>query len=411
MAEEAAAVSTLLAEVDVGADSARLLQSLLAALDEREFRAPEKKALEAAIDGGIDMLSDQCSDAFVDDGFEAKCQFNNAHFILSGDSDNLLVRASRRGRTESVRYLLNLGADQDECNGYGDSPLMAAAINGQVGAVRALMDAGADAYAEHQEVFGFTALIAALDRCREMNYGWPSHTIQQAQLAVVRCLLEEYEVNLKPPGLYDPLEIPSDPVGLMISISAPARPAMQELVRLLLANGAHPNDWVRDIDARHRDGSHNLEGMMTALHAACVWAHHKKDYTVVQLLVEAGGDPSQSTNWNSRSTALQYARLKRDRQLLDLLHPSWQEEGRATQPTSPPAAKECKKRRGTPLPERAERAGVNQQLKLLPDPLPKSASEAELKQHKKDVHRVQIANQQIVSRAEAALAKQRRSTM
>ena len=51
------------------------------------------------------MLSDQ-SDAFVDDGFEAKCQFNNAHFILSGDSDNLLVRASRRGRTESVRYLL-----------------------------------------------------------------------------------------------------------------------------------------------------------------------------------------------------------------------------------------------------------------------------------------------------------------
>ena len=59
MAEEVAAVSTLLAEVDVGADSA-LLQSLLAALDEREFRAPEKKALEAAIDGGIDMLSDQC---------------------------------------------------------------------------------------------------------------------------------------------------------------------------------------------------------------------------------------------------------------------------------------------------------------------------------------------------------------
>ena len=52
MAEEVAAVSTLLAEVDVGADSARLLQSLLAALYDREFRAPEKKALEAGIDGG-----------------------------------------------------------------------------------------------------------------------------------------------------------------------------------------------------------------------------------------------------------------------------------------------------------------------------------------------------------------------
>ena len=198
----------------------------------------------------------------------------------------------------------------------------------------------------------------------------------------------------------------------MVTIHEPARPAMQELVRLILANGAHPNDLVADIDARHRDGSVNVEGQMTALHAACVWAHHKKDYTVV-LLLEAGGDPDQPTNWNARSTALQYARVKKDKELLDLLHPPWREEARAscsadaaeTVPTSPPAAKQRKKKRATPLPERAERAGVNAQLKPLPDPLPESASEAEVKQHKKDVQRIQIANQQMVSRAEAALAK------
>jgi hypothetical protein len=160
----------------------------------------------------MDMLSIQ-SDSFVYDGFEAKCNFDNAHFILSGDSDNLLVRASRRGRINSVRYLLDVGADANECNGYGDSPLMAAAINGQVGVVRVLMDAHADPYAEHPEVkWGFTALVAAVDRCCSLHYGWPSRTIQQAQLAVVRCLLEEYLVDLKPPGLYDPSEAASDPV-------------------------------------------------------------------------------------------------------------------------------------------------------------------------------------------------------
>jgi ankyrin repeat protein len=63
----------------------------------------------------MDMLSIQ-SDSFVYDGFEAKCNFDNAHFILSGDSDNLLVRASRRGRINSVRYLLDVGADANECN-------------------------------------------------------------------------------------------------------------------------------------------------------------------------------------------------------------------------------------------------------------------------------------------------------
>jgi ankyrin repeat protein len=199
----------------------------------------------------------------------------------------------------------------------------------------------------------------------------------------------------------------------MVTIHEPARPAMQELVCLLLANGAHPNDLVADIDARHPDGSVNVEGQMTALHAACVWAHYKKDYTVVELLLEAGGDPNRPTNWNARSTALQYARVKKDKELLDLLHPPWREEGRAgcsaeaaeTVPTSPPAAKKRKKKRVTPLAERAERAGVNAQLKPLQDPLPESASEAEVNQRKKDVQRVQIANQQIVSRAEAALAK------
>ena len=106
-----------------------------------------------------------------------------AHHVLAGSSDNLLVRASRRGRTASVRFLLDLGANVNERNEYGDSPLLAAAINGKVGVVRVLMDAGADAYAEHPEVrWGFTALVAAVDRCTgwPKRYGWPSCAVQHA---------------------------------------------------------------------------------------------------------------------------------------------------------------------------------------------------------------------------------------
>ena len=226
MTEEVAADSALLQHhgmaEEVAGEASVLLESLLAALDVREFLAPEKKALEAAIDLEMDMLSIQ-SDSFVYDGFEAKCNFDKVHFILSGDSDNLLVRASRRGRIKSVQDLLDLGADANECNGYGDSPLMAAAINGQVGVVRVLMEAHADPYAEHPEIkWGFTALMAAVDRCCPLHYDSPSRTIQQAQLAVVRCLLDEYHVCLKPPGLYDPSEPASDPVTPTLGSREPA---------------------------------------------------------------------------------------------------------------------------------------------------------------------------------------------
>ena len=85
-----------------------------------------------------------------------------------GDGDNLLVRASRRGRVKTVEYLIDLSRERmkfdsisyvNKCNGFGDSPLMAAAINGHVNVVRKLLDLGADAYACHPEFpEGFTVL-------------------------------------------------------------------------------------------------------------------------------------------------------------------------------------------------------------------------------------------------------------
>lgn len=208
----------------------------------------------------------------------------------------------------------------------------------------------------------------------------------------------------------------------LTSIYRPERPAMQELVRLILANGANPNDLVQDIgmtdrsdqDRRDRDPGTFL---ITALHDACVYAHCKRHlcgvndddpaapYTVVRLLMEARGDPNRPAPSTGR-TALQYARTKRDKQLLALLRKGQDEGPSAEAPRSPPPrAPEKRVRRSTPIAKRAEYAGVSANLKALPDPPPSSATDEEMQQHKKTLQKVQIANQQIVSRAEAAKAK------
>ena len=73
-------------------------------------------------------------------------------------------------------------------------------------------------------------------------------------------------------------------------------------------------------------------------------------------------------------------------------------------PSTPPRSKK-QQRRATPMAVRAERAGVTAKLHPLPDPPHESASNQEVEDYKKRLGRCQIANQQIVARAEASLAK------
>ena len=122
---------------------------------------------------------------------------------------------------------------------------------------------------------------------------------------------------------------------------------------------------------------------------------------MVQILMEAGGDPNLPNSWNGR-TALQYARAKKDTRHLDLLHPRWREEYMYLAGHSPSASMKKGVRRATPLAEQAERAGVVKRLRPLPE-LPEFASAEQTEAHKKDVYKIQVANRQIVSRAEAAL--------
>ena len=194
----------------------------------------------------------------------------------------------------------------------------------------------------------------------------------------------------------------------VVRIDQPESPQMQELVHLFLKHGAHPNDLVPDCDASNADRRANRD-TMTALHSACVEAHFSGRgrgpgaYTVVRLLMEAGGDPNIPSA-STHSTALQYAWRKKDTQLLDLLNPGWRSE--EAQPASPAHSKApSRKRRSTPMEVRAERAGVRDKLKPVPLLPGEGASAAEVQQYKHAIQRLQTANQQMVARAEAKLAK------
>ena len=82
---------------ELGAEDT-LLDELIAALNDGELHDQHKEALVAAIAGGADMLLWQIDRFTFNDDYAAR-------LILCGDSDNLLVRASRRGRIESVRSI------------------------------------------------------------------------------------------------------------------------------------------------------------------------------------------------------------------------------------------------------------------------------------------------------------------
>lgn len=70
-----------------------------------------------------------------------------------------LLEASREGRFNDVKILLENGANVDTSNGDGVTPLMEAAQNGHLDIVQALLDAGVDVNA--QDNWNETALTKA----------------------------------------------------------------------------------------------------------------------------------------------------------------------------------------------------------------------------------------------------------
>tara|TARA_B110000046_G_C13000186_1_gene401826 strand:- start:269 stop:2296 length:2028 start_codon:yes stop_codon:yes gene_type:complete len=235
--------------------------------------------------------------------------------MTCGDTDTLLVRAARYGREQTVRLLLEVQADVNQANGYGESPAFAACLASQVGTLRILLEAGADLSFEH-DMSGFNLLEAAVrdfeEEMREDKVlfsgerGAAKRTLaletmqakHTAQLAVLRCLLEE--TTIAPIAMamcanaheHHPIISLLQEQAFGMGRSAPRR----EQLRLLLVHGFTPNvqfcctpslcPWAMDAPP-----------ICSILHMACFSARHcdsqfDDGYVMVRLLVEGNGDPS-----------------------------------------------------------------------------------------------------------------------
>ena len=235
-----------------------------------------------------------------------------------------------------------------------------------------------------------------------------------------------------------------------------ARTDLETMVLLLLDHGADPNamTWMEPRFANQSPISHEC----SILHAVCLTAHYYLCQCVhddrlplcsceaLELLLSAGADPNTPSTKNGES-ALSFARRKQCHELIQLLtaprdvhhRQRWidhrpgpldspQELDPPPQeldppplliacseliappaaptnelaPKASPAVMNKRKRRTTPMRIRAELAGVLHNLKPLPDSPPYGAP---CDEHKRELQKVQVANHQIVARAEAKLQK------
>jgi uncharacterized protein len=80
---------------------------------------------------------------------------------------NDIYEAALRGRVDSLRELIDAGADVNVQNENGYTPLMAAAHDGRLECIKLLIERGADV--NRQDESGFTALTNAVQHSNEQT--------------------------------------------------------------------------------------------------------------------------------------------------------------------------------------------------------------------------------------------------
>ena len=179
--------------------------------------------------------------------------------------DSALGCASRNGHEQIVRLLLKKGADVNVRGAYCEFPLVAASQYGHEEIVRLLLEKGADVNARGEHLDSDSAL------------GWASRNGHEQ---IVRLLLEKgADVNVR--GVF--CEFP---------LVAATQNGHEQIVRLLLQNGADVNTRGRSINS-DRD-------------TALVIASRNGDHNIVRLLLEKGADVERRGKLGQ--TALEAAR-------------------------------------------------------------------------------------------------------
>ena len=305
-----------------------------------------------------------------------------AVFAQESKQEHILFQAIRRGDTELLRGALRAGTPPDVRASDGTTPLMAAALHGSAEMVSALLDAGADPRAVSEA--GVTALLwgawdankvrLLLERGADPNArsalgntplmvaaGSPT-----GSAAIEQLLAAKADITLRNKGGRTALRFAAGggdvrTVRLLLekaksmgqlpevvraagpSLAIAASDGFPDIVELLLAHGADPNqangtrghglnaallaghtDIARKLIAHGSDLDNRINPgeVPTAVLAAY---SELDDPSIVQMLDDHGAD-FRATN-KDRETALTWARLRGHRQLIDQLEKSGAPQG------------------------------------------------------------------------------------
>jgi ankyrin repeat protein len=161
---------------------------------------PAEKAAEKGSKSGGNVLGKVFG--FLSPGKDAKKESNErrerpSYGDLLGVQGGLsaLLLASRQGNLETVRVLLDHGADVNQvAEGSRTSPLLIATMNGRFDLAKYLLERGADPNLA-AEPSGVTPLYAAINLAWAPNAGYPQPTAQQQQqlthVDLMKALLDE----------------------------------------------------------------------------------------------------------------------------------------------------------------------------------------------------------------------------
>lgn len=298
-------------------------------------------------------------------------------FAQESKQEHILFQAIRRGDMELLSGALRSGTPPDVRASDGTTPLMAAALHGSSEMVSALLDAGADPRAV--SAAGVTALLwgawdtkkvslllehgadpnarSALDNTPLMvAAGSPT-----GSAAIEQLLAAGADITLRNKGGRTALRFAASggdartvrlllekakSIGQLPEVVRAAGPSLAiaasdgfpEIVELLLANGADPNQsngtrghglnaallaGQTDIAKKLITHGSNLDNRINPgeVPTAVLAAYSEfDDPSILQMLVEHGADFHATSN--DRETALTWARLRGHRQLIDQLEKS-----------------------------------------------------------------------------------------
>jgi len=278
--------------------------------------------------------------------------------LTQEEKDERLIDASRNGRLEEVKMLIEAGADINTKNEWEDTSLMFASYHGYIDLVKLLIEAGADINAKNN--YGSTALIyasahnhkeivkllleAGADIDNKNKYGNTSLILaSKNDNKEIVDLLKNYGAKLIKENIGNILKPKSkEDINNYINqltqkekdkkLFTACVKNQPNIVKLLIEAGANVNaknddnftslmftsyNGYEEIVKLLIDTGANVSAQDKRKYTALIYATQANKIKIVKLLIEAGADINARDNFEN--TALTYVYRNSNREIIDLL--------------------------------------------------------------------------------------------